>query len=145
MTSPDERIVKFIKKHHVLTLATSQGVQSWCCNCFYAIDSSKMELYFLSDESTRHGSEMLKNEMVSGSIVLESKIVGTLQGIQFMGTAYLPSGDALHSAKNSYLKRFPYAIASNSPVWTVKIDFIKFTDNTLGFGKKLLWEREMNY
>lgn len=144
MISPDERIVKFIKKHHVLTLATSQGAQSWCCNCFYAMDRNKMELYFLSDETTRHGAEMLNNEKVSGSIVLESKIVGKLQGIQFMGTAHLSIGDDQKSAKSTYLKRFPYAIASNSPVWVVKIDLIKFTDNTLGFGKKLFWEREKN-
>ena len=142
MTLPDHRILKFIKKHHVLTLSTLQGEQSWCCNCFYVFDDEKLEFYFLTDETTRHGSEMLINNKVSGSVVLESKIVGNLQGIQFSGIAYQQTGEELSHAKTKYLKRFPYAIAANSPCWTIRVDVIKFTDNTLGFGKKLLWNRE---
>ena len=33
---PDSRIVRFIKKHHVLTLATSFNEETWCASCFYS-------------------------------------------------------------------------------------------------------------
>ena len=26
-------------------------------------------------------------------------------------------------------------------IWVVEPDFVKFTDNTLGFGKKLVWTK----
>jgi len=30
-----------------------------------------------------------------------------------------------------------------APVWGLKLNHIKMTDNALGFGKKLLWDREV--
>ena len=32
---PDSRIIKFLKKHHVMTLATSFNEETWCASCFY--------------------------------------------------------------------------------------------------------------
>ncbi|EFG2129663.1 hypothetical protein BRV05_000298 [Escherichia coli] len=29
----------------------------------------------------------------------------------------------------------------SAPVWEIRLDEIKFTDNTLGFGKKMIWLR----
>jgi uncharacterized protein YhbP (UPF0306 family) len=29
-------------------------------------------------------------------------------------------------------------------IWTIKINRIKYTDNTLGFGKKIIWERPVH-
>jgi uncharacterized protein YhbP (UPF0306 family) len=36
------------------------------------------------------------------------------------------------------------AVAMKAPVWRLKLNYIKMTDNTLGFGKKLLWDRGMS-
>ena len=30
----------------------------------------------------------------------------------------------------------------SAPVWEIRLDEIKFTDNTLGFGKKMIWLRD---
>ncbi|MBJ4294868.1 hypothetical protein JGE43_18630, partial [Salmonella enterica subsp. enterica serovar Typhimurium] len=38
--------------------------------------------------------------------------------------------------------RFPVARVLPAPVWEIRLDEIKFTDNTLGFGKKLHWLRD---
>ncbi len=43
-------------------------------------------------------------------------------------------------AKIEYLKRFPFAAASKLDMWVLEPEYIKFTDNTLGFGIKLIWE-----
>nr|MDM9317472.1 hypothetical protein [Escherichia coli] len=38
--------------------------------------------------------------------------------------------------------RFPVARMLSAPVWEIRLDEIKFTDNTLGFGKKMIWLRD---
>ena len=58
-TQPDQRIVKFIKRHHVLTLATTnEAGEPYVANCFYAYDAKRNRIVFTSDETTRHGQEM---------------------------------------------------------------------------------------
>lgn len=135
----DERFVKFIKKHHVLTLATVSGEgMPYVANCFYAYDAKRNVLVFTSDTTTRHGAEMAANSNVAISIVLETRIVGRVQGIQIVGTA--ERGD--DEARKSYIKRFPYAAAADLELWMVRPSMMKLTDNTLGFGKKLIWQNE---
>ena len=135
----DEKIVKFIKKHHVLTLATvnSEGAP-YVANCFYAYDAKRNKLIFTSDASTRHGAEMATEPRVAISIVLETRVVGRVQGIQIEGIA--ERGDS--EAHKSYIKRFPYAAAAPLELWMVSPTMMKLTDNTLGFGKKLIWRSE---
>lgn len=135
----DERFIKFIKKHHVLTLATVNGEgMPYVANCFYAYDTKRNLFVFTSDLTTRHGAEMAANGNVALSIVLETRIVGRVQGLQVMGKA--ERGD--DAARKCYIKRFPYAAAANLEIWMVAPTLMKLTDNTLGFGKKLLWQSE---
>ena len=133
----DERFIKFIKKHHVLTLATvnSEGMP-YVANCFYAFDTKRNLFVFTSDLATRHGAEMAANSSVALSIVLETRIVGRVQGLQVTGRAL--RGD--DEARKCYIKRFPYAAAADLELWMVEPTLMKLTDNTLGFGKKLVWQ-----
>jgi uncharacterized protein len=135
----DARIVKFIKKHHVLTLATACNNHAWCSNCFYAFDEESISFVFTSDENTRHIREITQNNQVSGTIVLETKIIGKIQGMQFSGA--VSEVNAKSTLQYLYLKRFPFAILNDTKLWAIELTFAKFTDNTLGFGKKLLWHR----
>ncbi|MFI3265995.1 MAG: pyridoxamine 5'-phosphate oxidase family protein [Rikenellaceae bacterium] len=142
----DPRIEKFILKHHVLTLATSHDNKSYCSNMFYTYLPEHKALVFTSSESTLHGQQALLNPDVSASIVVESKVVGILQGAQICGTIKSQSDQSIPEQiktdmRNSYLKRFPYAIAAELNLWLLEVDFIKFTDNKLGFGKKLIWQK----
>jgi uncharacterized protein len=136
---PDKRIIRFIKKHHVLTLATCSGSNPWCANCFYVYVADKNCLVFTSDNDTRHVRDVLNNSNVAGSIVFETKLVGKIQGIQFTGQMYKPDDQEIYEYKSAYLKRFPYAALMNTNLWVVKIGYIKMTDNLLGFGEKLIW------
>ena len=135
----DERIIKFIKKHHVLTLATvnSEGMP-YVANCFYAYDNKRNLFVFTSDLTTRHGAEMAENCNVALSVVLETRIVGRVQGLQVTGKA--ERGD--EEAHRCYIKRFPYAAVADLNIWMVTPTLMKLTDNTLGFGKKLIWQSE---
>jgi uncharacterized protein YhbP (UPF0306 family) len=135
----DKRIIEFIKRHHVLTLATvSKEGKPYCAACFYAYDKERNRLVFTSDDSTRHAQEMLDNSYVACGITLETRVVGRVQGAQICGTAM--RGD--DSDKQLYIKRFPYAAVAPLNIWAVVPSFIKLTDNTLGFGKKLIWNSQ---
>ena len=135
----DKHIVKFINKHHVLTLATvDEEGMPYVANCFYAYDSARNLFIFTSDTTTRHGGHMAITPHVALSIPLETRIVGRVQGIQICGIA--ERGDS--EAHTTYIKRFPYAAVAPLTLWAVRPTMMKLTDNTLGFGKKLIWESE---
>lgn len=135
----EERIIKFIKRHHVLNLATiSAEGKPYCAACFYAYDSKRNRLIFTSDDTTRHAQEMILNRDVACAITLETRIVGKVQGVQICGTAERGNDEDT----KIYIKRFPYAALAELNIWAIEPTFIKLTDNTLGFGKKLIWSRQ---
>ena len=146
----DRRIKKFIKEHHVLSLATSKDNIPWTAHCFYAFLEEENALVFTTDNTTRHGAEMLDNQAVAGGIVMETKVLGKIRGIQLTGKVRkaqnskdggMPTQvDEANHPRGAYLKRFPFAILMKTSLWVLKIDTIKFTDNRLGFGKKLYWK-----
>jgi uncharacterized protein YhbP (UPF0306 family) len=137
----DERVVRFLKKHHVLTLATVAEGQAHCANLFYAWMEPEQAFVFTSSLTTKHAADALANSEVAGSVVLESRTVGKLQGLQLRGVMYRPTGEALRRAKARYLKRFPYAAVADLELWLLELRWAKMTDNTLGFGQKIIWER----
>jgi len=135
----DKRIVKFLKKHHVLTIATAVNNDPWCANCFYVYLEDQNALVFTTDMKTRHGQEFLKNHKVAGSVVLETMLIGKIRGVQFQGIISVPEGELAVKIKSAYLKRFPVAMLMDTHLWVVSLTHIKMTDNRLGFGKKLVW------
>ncbi|MDP3301383.1 MAG: pyridoxamine 5'-phosphate oxidase family protein [Sulfuricurvum sp.] len=135
----DEKIRKFISKHHLLSLATF-GESLWCCSAFYAFDIDTATFIIASDEQTHHIQNIKKNLRVAGTVSQETKVVGKIQGIQFTGEIRRVTDEKEHAL---YLDRFPYARAMNPTLWKIELETIKMTDNTLGFGKKLIWNREI--
>ncbi|MBQ6869180.1 MAG: pyridoxamine 5'-phosphate oxidase family protein [Alistipes sp.] len=135
---PEKRITDFMARHHVLTLATAtKNGEPYCAACFYAYDKSRNLIVFTSDDSTLHAQQMVENSSVAVAINLETRIVGKVQGIQICGT--VRRGE--EADKSVYIKRFPYAAVAPLNIWVVEPTFMKLTDNTLGFGKKLIWNR----
>ena len=158
----DKRISRFLRKHHVLTLSTVSEQGSWSAHVFYAWMPEHDALVFTTESTTRHGRDMLANPSVSGGIVLETKVVGRIRGVQLKGktkrlgdqeterprdqeTMRPETGDqrliTYHASRVTYLKRFPYAIAAKLDLWVLEIEYVKMTDNRLGFGTKLEWRR----
>jgi hypothetical protein len=135
----DRRIVNFFKKHHVLAIATAVSDKPWCATCFYIYLEEEDTLVFTTDPKTRHGQEFLQNTDVAGTVALETMVIGKIRGVQFSGIVSEPEGDMAARAKNAYLKRFPVAMLMDTHLWVVKLTSIKYTDNRLGFGKKLVW------
>lgn len=142
MSLPEKRITDFIKKHHVVSLATTSGNTPWVCHCFYAYMKEENWLVFTSDDQTRHVREVMVNPVVAGGIVLETSVVSKVQGVQFTGMMRRPSEEEKGKVTRVYLARFPFAVLMNANLWIVDLETIKMTDNRLGFGKKLNWEKK---
>lgn len=146
-------IDKFIKRHHVMTLAV--GEPPWCAAVFYAWTGTAF--VYASGLETRHARLVLAGDvaandksgaegelgalgtLAAANIVLESKVVGRLQGLQIEGRTR-QTDDPAH--RRAYIKRFPFAAAMPLELWVLEPTHMKLTDNRLGFGKKLLWNED---
>ena len=136
----DARIIRFLERHHVMTLATVHDGQPHCCTLFYAYDTARNRFVVTSSASTLHVKQVERNPRIAGAIALESKVIGKLQGIQLQGTMTRPHEESLLEARKTYLHRFPFAALMDIDLWIIDPDYLKLTDNRLGFGKKLLWK-----
>ena len=141
MNIPEERILKFIREHHIFTLAVSKENEPWCATCFYVFDEKLNRFIFTSDDDTRHIMDAVSsgNFRVCGAIALETRMVGKIRGIQFSGIMKKLEGDEKKPAKKSYVEAFPIARLAPLTIWSLTPDYIKMTDNRLGFGTKLVW------
>ena len=171
-----DKITAFIRKHHVMTLATvgvadtfttvgnidataigsavtivpSGNLRPWVAHVFYAWIPEERCFVFTTDPETRHGGEMMETVQVAAAIALETRIVGRVQGLQIEGEVRRSGsvGDGgdmginFEKARRAYLRRFPYAAAAGElSLWILEPTYMKLTDNTLGFGKKLIWTK----
>lgn len=99
-------------------------------------------IVFTSDMTTKHIKDVQEQPFVSGAVALETSVIGKIRGIQFTGEITELAGKELSLAKKTYLMKFPVAILMKTTLWGIVPDFIKMTDNRLGFGKKLIWTKE---
>lgn len=83
----------------------------------------------------------INNFYGSAAIALETKITGKIRGLQITGMIRKLKGEELRIAKKEFLKKFPVAYLSKLYLWGLEPEFIKMTDNRLGFGKKLIWKK----
>lgn len=136
MSSDLEKIQSFIKEHHVLTLATYNDEDISACSLFYAYEPEKKVFVVASNEDTRHIQHIHKNNKIAGNILLETKEIGKIQGLQFRGVFHENEDKELSKL---YFKTFPYALTLQPKLWIIEVDYFKLTDNRLGFGKKIIW------
>lgn len=141
MSSIDQQIVSFITDHKILTLATSFGDEPYCANLFYSFLPEEGCLVITSDKNTRHIRDISHNIFVAGSIVDTNTDSTFLKGIQFQGVISEPTTNFAMKAQAQYQKQFPFTIGMDTTLWVVDLTFIKLTDSSLGFGKKLIWKK----
>ena len=134
----DERIVKFLKKMHLASVCTidDEG-QPYAFSAFYAFDELNFSLLLASSDESSHVKFLKNSKLVAGTIALDTKIVGKIEGVQFQGVMR----EAKENEIEIYFKRFFYSKAMNPKIWSISLEKLKFTSNVLGFGKKIRWER----
>ena len=137
-----EIIRRFLEENHVLALCAHADGQLWSANCFYVTDAEAMCLYFMTELKTLHGALMAKNPEIVGTIATQPENIALIRGIQYRGQAIVLEGSADENARALYCQQFLIAAKMKAPVWQLRFDDIKMTDNTLGFGTKLFWTRK---
>lgn len=130
------KIVDFLRSNHILSLATCDG-EPYAASCFYAFDEERLALLFASEEETRHMRQIATSPRVAGTIHLCERTVHKIQGVQFVGV--VREADA--QQRSRYLEAFPLARAMDPPIWAIWLEWVKMTDNTLGFKTKITWSR----
>lgn len=137
---PLSAIGRYLKKQHVLSLCS--GNPLWCANCFYVYNAEKVAFWLMTETTTRHGAQIQQDPQVAGTINGQPKSVLLIKGVQYAGQIALLEGAEEQAARKAYIKRFPVAARVSAPLWEIRLDELKMTDNALGFGKKLSWVRE---
>ncbi len=138
----NENIIQFLKEQTCSTICCiDEQQQPWCFSCFYAFNEDEGLLYYKSAADSQHSLLLKKNPIIAGTVLPDKLNKLVVKGIQFQGVLL----DVLHpkAARASffYHKKHPMALAIPGDMWTVKIEYIKMTDSTMGFGKKIIWNR----
>ena len=134
-----KEIISFISENKIasITCLNENGLP-YCFHCFYAFDAQNYFLFFKSSLSTQHAKFLLNNPNVAGSILPDKINFTALKGAQFSGKL-IDKYPANVSPSAFYHKHLPMALTKPGQVWTIKLEELKMTDNSLLFGKKLEW------
>ncbi|MDJ0036140.1 YhbP family protein [Pantoea allii] len=134
-------LVRYLKKQHVLSLCCCADNDLWCANCYYVFDESRMVFWLMTEPDTRHGLLAIKHHSVAGTINGQPKTVLLIKGVQYRGQIRQLSDEEATEARTAYQRRFPVSRKVAAPLWEITLDELKMTDNALGFGKKIVWQR----
>ena len=139
----NKTIIQFIKEQTCAGICCiDKAGKPYCFSCYYAFNAEKGLLYFKSSRESHHAALLLNNPAVAGTILPDKLSALVVKGLQFEGILLDGADPMAKNASVFYHKTKPMALAVPGEVWTVQIDSIKMTDSTLGFGKKIKWERE---
>ncbi|QKF64104.1 hypothetical protein [Campylobacter corcagiensis] len=131
-----ENFDKFIMENEILTICVIAENLPYCANSFYAYDSLNSALIIAGSSSSKHIKFGLEKS-VSGTIFVDTKKIKAIKGLQFLGVLKR----ANLKEKKLYYKKFPFALLHKGEIFTVLISWAKFTDNSLKFGHKEIWQR----
>lgn len=130
------QIIDFLEQNRVATVSynnENNSPQSFAC--FFAVCKEKPMLIFKSSHGTEHEDMTITSSEVSGTVLPEKLDLLKIKGIQFKG--YTVSESQIEQALlNTYYNKYPFAHVKSGYVWAIRLESIKFTDNTLVFGHK---------
>lgn len=156
MTENDEgdvlrtRIAAFLAEHTTVTLATAGPAGPAAAAVFYAHDAD-LSLYFLSEERTQHGRNLLTQPAAAGAIQADGQDWRSIRGLQLRGQAALVSASELAHAAAVYGRKYAFVGAlltgSQGPTtlvgplararfWVLRPEWFRLIDNTVRFGFK---------
>ncbi|QES88655.1 PNPOx family protein [Rhizosphaericola mali] len=141
MTEINKKIIDFIDANHVISIASYHNGELWAFNAFYTFQKTTSKLIILTSKNSVHGTLLLQNSSITGTISDQTLEVSQLIGLQFSGKMYPAVENEIDIYLKKYQDKFPISKNMKETVWLVEFDKLKYTDNTLGFGAKIFWER----
>lgn len=138
----ESKITAFMEAQTCATICCiNEGAMPWCFTCFFEWNSDEGLLYFKSSAEARHSLMMKKNPSIAGTVLPDKLNKLMVKGVQFEGVVLSPCEELAKNAAAFYHKKNPLAVAIPGETWAIKVNYLKMTDSTLGFGKKIIWER----
>ena len=137
-----DRIDKFIEKQTCASVCCmDERNLPYCFSCFYFYNREETLLHYKTTANTHHAELLLKNPAIAGTILPDKLNMIRIKGVQLTGMVLSNDHPLAKNASAGYYKKYPVALSMPGEIWTIQINTIKFTDNTLGFGTKMKWER----
>ena len=138
-------ISEFIKKQNTLTLATEKNHDVFAAALFYVPIKNSKSLLFVSKPNSEHMKNLELNRKCAASIQENNLDWRKIRGVQLKGTV----NKAEQKHWKDYLDKFNYISKSDVltnamkkvVLYELKINWIRFIDNSEKFGNKL----EMKY
>jgi len=138
----NDSITRFLQRQTCATICCVDELgKPYCFSCFYVFDCKERLLYFKSSADSHHSVLLKKNPIIAGTILPDKLNVLFVKGVQFEGFVLDEHQPLAIQASAYYHKKHLIALAIPGEIWTVQINYIKMTDSTKGFGKKITWSR----
>ena len=138
----NKTIIQFLCEQNCASICCiDEEGRPYCFSCFYVFNSKQALIYFKSSVNSHHAGLMKKNPFIAGTVLPDKLNTLAIKGIQFEGIVLDTELPEVNRGLNDYFKKYPMALAMPGQIWALQIDRIKMTDNTLGFGKKIIWYR----
>jgi len=143
---PVKRVQRYLRNHHVATLATCGHEGPWAAAVFYVNEGNS--LYFLSSPTSRHCLNLLQNPHVAVTIQEDYSDWLEIKGVQIEGIVTEISGEEEVLARKLYGQKFPVVgMLAQAPAAIIKAlakvrwykiapQHLYFIDNSLGLGKR---------
>lgn len=134
----------FLTIHNVLTLAYCDERGPAACAVWFAL-TEQMQFIFLSSKRTRHGTALATSGKVAFTVQKDEQQWHNIRGVQGTGRCAPIEDDQRDSAWRTYSTRFPFVIQpfgtiaaalASVTLWSVTPDWLRWIDNTKGFGHK---------
>ena len=135
-------ITRFLQQQTCATICVMEEKgKPYCFSCFYAFDAEKGLFCFKSSAESYHSKLLRINPLVAGTVLPDKLNKLLVRGVQFDGLVVNEQDRLTENASFLYHKRYPLALTIKGETTTIRIDRIKMTDGTKGFGKKIFWDR----
>ena len=140
MNAIPKKIIEFINENRVASVCFNDENQNpYCISCFFVLNDEEHSLIFKSSFGSSHDNIIQTTAKVSGTILPENFEILKIKGIQFTGQILPVNHPHAFLFNSQYYKKYPAGLVMPGIIWSVKLDFLKYTDNTLGFGNKTQW------
>jgi uncharacterized protein YhbP (UPF0306 family) len=142
---PNQRLLRDLLSVSTMTLATALEGDVHATPVYF-VSTQELVLYYFSDEKSLHSQHIEANSQVAAAIYPPCKGWQDIKGLQIHGIVHkVETGEEWSAAWEQYRRKFPFvkslkAIVSSNQMYSLIPTWIRFLDNSRGFGYKREWD-----
>lgn len=134
-----DAIIEFLDKNRAATICyTDEQSKPQSFVCLFAFVKGEATLIFKSSYGTEHEDMATLMTQVAGTVLPDKLDLLKIKGVQFKGHTVSES-QLSQSLVSTYYNKYPFVRVKSGYLWAIRLESVKFTDNTLVFGHKTYW------